>query len=62
MQNTRARGANPFEAALFGIPGGTTVLVSHLTTYTAGHQPLEHSRYAWPTDAVRLSDDYPYPP
>jgi len=61
-QNTRARGANPFEAAVFGIPGGTTVLVSHLTAYTAGHQPVEHSRYAWPTDAVRLSDDYPYPP
>lgn len=60
-QNTRARGANPFEARTFGIPGGTTVLVSHLTTYAAGlagDEPIEHSRFAWPTDAVRLSDDY----
>lgn len=63
-QNTRARGANPFEASVFGIPGGTTVLVSHLTTYAdgpAGHEPLEHSRFAWPTDAVRISDDYAFP-
>jgi DNA-binding GntR family transcriptional regulator len=61
QQNTRARGANPFEADVFGIPGGTTVLVSHLTTYAdgpTGHEPVEHSRYAWPTDAVRISDDY----
>lgn len=61
-QNTRARGANPFEAAAFGIPGGTAVFVSHLTTYDAGHLPIEHSRYAWPTDAVRMSEDYPYAP
>jgi GntR family transcriptional regulator len=63
QQNTRARGANPFEADIFGIPGGTTVLVSHLTTYAdapAGREPIEHSRYAWPTDAVRISDDYTF--
>jgi GntR family transcriptional regulator len=61
-QNTRARGANPFEAGAFGIRDGTTVFVSHLTTYDGGHQPVEHSRYAWPTDAVRMSEDYPYAP
>jgi DNA-binding GntR family transcriptional regulator len=60
LQNTRARGANPFEAAIFGIPDATTVLVSHLTTYDACRRPIEHSRFAWPTDAVRLSDSYPY--
>jgi GntR family transcriptional regulator len=63
-QNTRARGANPFEAGIFGIPDATTVLVCHLTTYAAspaGQQPIEHSRFAWPTDAVRLSDDYALP-
>jgi GntR family transcriptional regulator len=61
VQNTRARGANPFEAATFGIPDATTVLVSHLTTYDAGHRPVEHSRFAWPTDAVRISAEYNYP-
>ena len=61
LQNTRARGANPFEAATFGIPDATTVLVSHLTTYDAGHRPIEHSRFAWPTDAVRISAEYSYP-
>jgi DNA-binding GntR family transcriptional regulator len=62
QQHTRARGANPFEAGCFGITSGTTVLVSHLTTYDATHRPLEHSRYVWPTDAVRMSDHYPYAP
>ena len=61
LQNTRARGANPFEAATFAIPDATTVLVSHLTTYDAGHRPVEHSRFAWPTDAVRISAEYNYP-
>ena len=61
LQNTRARGANPFEAATFAIPDATTVLVSHLTTYDAGHRPVEHSRFAWPTDAVRISAYYSYP-
>jgi DNA-binding GntR family transcriptional regulator len=61
-QNTRARGANPFEAATFGIPDGTTVFVSHLTTYDAGEEPIEHSRYAWPRDAVRMSEEYSYSP
>jgi GntR family transcriptional regulator len=61
LQNTRARGANPFEAATFGVPDATTVLVSHLTTYDAGHRPVEHSRFAWPTDAVRISAEYSYP-
>jgi GntR family transcriptional regulator len=61
LQNTRARGANPFEAATFAIPDATTVLVSHLTTYDAGHRPVEHSRFAWPIDAVRVSAQYSYP-
>ena len=61
LQNTRARGANPFEAATFAVPDATTVLVSHLTTYDAGHRPIEHSRFAWPTDAVRISAEYSYP-
>jgi GntR family transcriptional regulator len=61
LQNTRARGANPFEAATFALPDATTVLVSHLTTYDAGHRPVEHSRFAWPTDAVRISAEYHYP-
>ena len=60
LQNTRARGANPFEAETFGIPDGTTIFVSHLTTYDAAHHPIEHSRFAWPTDAVRMSDEYRY--
>lgn len=58
LQNTRARGANPFEAEAFGIPDGTTVFVSHLTTYDPKRRPIEHSRYTWPTDAVRMSDYY----
>ena len=61
LQNTRARGANPFEAATFGLPGGTTIFVSHLTTYDGGHRPIEHSRWAWPADAVRMSSYYTYP-
>jgi DNA-binding GntR family transcriptional regulator len=61
LQLTRARGANPFEARAFAIPGATAIVVSHLTTYDAAHQPIEHSRYAWPTDAVRMSDEYTYP-
>lgn len=58
LQNTRARGANPFEADAFGIPDGTTVFVSHLTSYDSKRRPIEHSRYTWPTDAVRMSDYY----
>jgi GntR family transcriptional regulator len=61
QQNTRARGANPFEATTFGIPDATTIFVTHLTTYDAAHQPIEHSRFAWPRDAVRMADDYSYP-
>lgn len=60
-QHVRARRSNPFEADVFGIPDGTTVLVAHLTTYDAGRRPIEHSRYTWPTDAVRVSDYYSYP-
>ena len=60
LQNTRARGANPFEADAFGIPDGTRVFVTHLTTYDAQRRPIEHSRYTWPTDAVRMSDYYSY--
>jgi GntR family transcriptional regulator len=60
-QLSRARRANPFEADTFGIPDATVVYVSHLTTYDDRQRPIEHSRYAWPTDAVRVSDSYPYP-
>ncbi len=60
LQNTRARGANPFEADTFGIPDSTTVFVSHLTTYDARRRPIEHSRYTWPTDAVRMTEYYSY--
>ena len=60
LQNVRARGTNPFEAATLGIPDGTKVLVAHLTLYDPDHRPIEHSRYAWPTDAVRMSDYYTY--
>lgn len=57
-QKTRARGANPFEAETFRIPDGAQVLVSHLTTLDPADQPIEHSRFAWPHDAVRLTEDY----
>jgi GntR family transcriptional regulator len=60
LQNTRARGANPFEADTFAIPDGTRIFVTHLTTYDAQRRPIEHSRYAWPTDAVRMTDYYSY--
>ncbi|HVB43031.1 MAG TPA: GntR family transcriptional regulator [Streptosporangiaceae bacterium] len=60
LQNTRARGANPFEADVFGVPGGTALFVAHLTTYDREHRPVEHSRFAWPVDAVRMSEEYPY--
>src|ERR1022692_4209259 len=59
-QLTRARNANPFEADTFGIPDRTTVLVAHATTYDTHHHPIEHSRYTWPTDAVRISDHHTY--
>ena len=57
-QKTRARGANPFEAKVFAIAGGAQVLVSHLTTLDPAGQPIEHSRFTWPHDAVRLTEDY----
>jgi GntR family transcriptional regulator len=60
-ENIRARRANPFEAGVFGLADGTTVLVAHLTTYDTQRRPVEHSRYTWPTDAVRVSDYYTYP-
>lgn len=59
-QLTRARRANPFEADVFALPDGTAVFVAHLTTYDAHHRPIEHSRYTWPRDAVRVSDYYAY--
>ena len=58
LQRTRARRANPFEASAFGIPDPTTVFVAHATTYDPHDHPIEHSRYTWPTDAVRISDYY----
>ena len=60
-QSTRARRANPFEAETFGLPEATVVFVAHLTTYDAQERPIEHSRYTWPIDAVRISDHYSYP-
>jgi DNA-binding GntR family transcriptional regulator len=60
LQHTRARRANPFEADAFGIPDATAVFVAHATTYDAKRRPIEHSRYTWPTDAVRISDYYTY--
>lgn len=60
LQNMRARGANPFEAETFAIPDGSKVVVAHLTLHDAEGHPIEHSRYAWPTDAVRMSDYYTY--
>ncbi len=61
QQHTQAHGASPFEASTFGIRDGAAVLVSHLTTYDGAHQPIEHSRFAWPADAVRISAEYSYP-
>lgn len=58
VQHIRARGANPFEAAAFGLPDGFSVLVAHATTYDRAHQPIEHSRFTWPVDAVRITDHY----
>jgi DNA-binding GntR family transcriptional regulator len=60
MQHTRARGANPWEAEVFGIPDKTTVLVTHATLYDRDRRPIEHSRYTWPTDAARISEYYTY--
>jgi GntR family transcriptional regulator len=57
-QHVRARRANSFEAEAFGIPDGMIVVVAHLTTYDAQSRPVEHSRYTWPTDAVRVSGYY----
>jgi DNA-binding GntR family transcriptional regulator len=59
-QHVRARRANPFEADAFALPDGTTVFVAHLTTYDARPRPIDHSRYTWPVDAVRVSDHYTY--
>ena len=61
VANSREELGNPFEAATFALPDATTVLVSHLTTYDAGHRPVEHSRFAWPADAARISAEYSYP-
>jgi DNA-binding GntR family transcriptional regulator len=60
VQHTRARRSNPFESDAFGIPDATTVCVAHLTTYDTQRRPIDHSRYTWPTDAVRISDYYTY--
>jgi GntR family transcriptional regulator len=62
LQHTRARGANPWEADALGIPDKTILLVTHATLYDPQRRPIEHSRYTWPTDAVRISDYYTYRP
>ena len=62
VQHTRARGANPWEAEAFGIPDKTIVLVTHATLYDGQRRPIEHSRWTWPTDGVRISDYYTYRP
>lgn len=61
QQKTRARGANPFEAEAFTIADGAQVLVTHLTTFDAAERPIDHTRFTWPQDAVRLAEDYSYP-
>jgi GntR family transcriptional regulator len=61
VQYTRARRANPFEASTLGLTDGTTVFVTHLTLYDDDRAPVEHSRWTWPVDAVRISDYYSYP-
>lgn len=61
LQNVRTRGANPFEAETFAIPDGTKIVVAHLTLYDSQRRPVEHSRYAWPTEVIRLSDYYSLP-
>lgn len=61
VQHTRARRANPFEAETLGLADGTAVVVAHLTTYDDNRVPLDHSRWTWPMDAVRISDYYSYP-
>lgn len=61
VQHTRARRANPFEAETLGLADGTTVVVAHLTLYDDSRTPVEHSRWTWPIDAVRISDYYSYP-
>ncbi len=58
LQLARARCANPFEADAFGIPDATIVFVTHATTYDAQRRSIKHSRYTWPTDAVRVGDYY----
>ena len=35
--------------------------IRHLTSYDDAHQPIEHSRFAWPADAVQISTEYSYP-
>jgi GntR family transcriptional regulator len=61
VQHTRSRRANPFEAEIFGLADGTAVVVAHLTTYDDNRSPIDHSRWTWPIDAVRISDYYSYP-
>jgi GntR family transcriptional regulator len=61
LQRTRARRANPFETDTLGLADAATVVVAHLTTYDDQRQPIDHSRWTWPTDAVRISDYYSYP-
>ena len=51
----------PGEADVFSFPDGAKVFVARLTTYDARHYPIEHSRYSWPTDAVRAAEDYDDP-
>jgi GntR family transcriptional regulator len=61
LQNSRARRADSFEAQVLGIPEATVVFVSHLTTYDPQRRPIDHSRYTWPIDAVRISEHYTHP-
>ena len=62
VQHTRARRANPFETTALGLPDAAVIVVAHLTTYDEQRRPIDHSRWTWPTDAVRISDYYSYPP
>jgi len=63
LQHTPRASREPVRVGGLGIPDATIVFVAHATTLpTAQRRPIEHSRYTWPTDAVRISDYYSYAP
>jgi len=42
---------------VIGVPGKTTVLVTHATPY-GKQRPEEHSRSTWPTGAAQITHRY----